>query len=194
MKLLTLDIEAKRLVMDWDRPWEAGVACCGALASWHPAPMIYDEHNLRKLPALVEDADVVITYNGERYDRPVLEHFVGPLKIKHHADMMQPIYETLGWRPKLEDVTRPTLGMGKGGRGASAPDLFQQGLFGQLHSYCLRDVGIEHQLYLHMEQRGYVLVWDREKEMTHLVELHQVGRRPAKGWSPGFWHTAMGVR
>lgn len=193
MNRLTLDIETKQLVEDWDRPWEAGIACCGALASWHPSPMIFDEHNLAKLPDLVAAADVVVTYNGARFDLPILEHVCGPLEIAHHSDLMAPLYQALGWRPRLEDVARPTLRLGKGGHGAMAPDLYQQGLFGQLHSYCLRDVAITYRLYEFVSRHGYVVVWDKHAERNRLVELSGVGRAPAKGWQPGFWHAAMGV-
>lgn len=193
MRHVTLDIETQRMVEDWDRPWEAGIACVGVDASWHPAPMVFDEHNLHKLPALVASADTIVSYNGIRFDMPVVEHYCGALEIKEHVDLMVILYKRLGWRPKLEHVARATLAVGKGGHGAMAPDMYQRGHFAQLHSYCLRDVALTRRLYEFAIGCGYLLVWDTKGGRPIVVELDEVGRRPAKGWTPGFWHKAHGV-
>lgn len=194
MKLLTLDIETTALIdFDQPSPWGAEVSCCCCVASWRPAPVVYTEGNLHKLPGLMADADVICTYNGERFDLPILRSHVELPEVEH-VDLMLLLKDALGWRPKLEYVARGTLGQGKGGHGAQAPDLYQQQQWGSLISYCLQDTMLTHQLCLFAQQHGYLVVWNERQGCNEVAELHQVGRRPAKGWSPGFWHTAMGVR
>ena len=188
--IAVLDIESEQLVQNWDKPWEAGVSVCCVQTSWRAAPVVYTESNLDKLPGLLHAADMVVTYNGAGYDLPVLAHLVGDLRITEHVDLMLPLHAALGWRPRLEHVARGTLRCGKSGHGSNAPDMYQQGNWGGLISYCLQDVAITYQLYEFATKHGYLVVWDDKNKTNRVVELSPVGRRPAKGRTPGFWHQA----
>ena len=140
----------------------------------------YTDSNLDKLPDLLRAADVVVTWNGKRYDLPVLEHLCGKLEIRDHCDLMLDCKAVLGWRPKLEYAAKATLGRGKSGQGDMAPDMFARGDWGKLVTYCAQDVALTRDLYLFAKQHGYLLTHSKSSEVPVVVQLRAV-RPPNKG-------------
>lgn len=193
--LCILDIESKQLV-DFDEPHKAGISCCGVWISWRGGPfgmpLVYDDGNSAHFGDLLNAADLVITWNGARYDMPVLDTLWGPLPEVDHCDLMRDCYEVLGWRPKLEYVAQATLGRGKSGRGDMAPDMYQRGAFGKLHSYCLLDVALTRDLYFFRETYGFLRTLDKAGKV-HMIDFRPPpqARRVYRGDS--IWHKASRV-
>jgi DEAD/DEAH box helicase domain-containing protein len=76
---------------------------------------------------------------------------------------MIPLYQTLGFRPKLEDLAAATLGAGKLGDGLEAVQWFREGEMEKLAAYCKQDVQVTYGIYRFGKERGYVLLRDRYK-------------------------------
>jgi DEAD/DEAH box helicase domain-containing protein len=74
---------------------------------------------------------------------------------------MIPLYQTLGFRPKLEDLAAATLGVGKLGDGLDAVRWYREGELEKLAEYCRRDVEATHQIYRYGKEHGHVLLRDR---------------------------------
>lgn len=200
MNIAVLDIEAKQLVQDWDKPWEAGVSWVSVWISWRGGPwgtwVHYTEENLDRLPDLLRAADVVVTWNGKRYDIPALEHFTGKLPIKHHCDLFAELLKVTGLYVSLERCARPTLHRGKSGHGDAAPDMHQREAWGKLSTYCGQDVALTRDVFLFALEHGFVWIVEKGKSERFPVPLTlKAGGQPVKNERrQTIWHKAAGVR
>ena len=61
--------------------------------------------------------------------------------------MLEEIKKVLGFRLKLNDLAKATLGLAKSGNGLEAVDWFKKGEWEKIEKYCLDDVKITRNLY-----------------------------------------------
>lgn len=124
------------------------------------------EHELPALWQLLERATVMVGYNIDHFDIPVLNHYYpGNLATFQTIDLLAAIERSLGFRVKLEDVGQATLGRGKTGTGLQAITFWKNGEIEKLRSYCLEDVRLTKDLYDYVRERGEVMVRMRTGEM-----------------------------
>ena len=171
-KTLVLDLETQQLVSDWAKPWEAGLSVCGVWISWMGGESgrfrLYDTESVENVIPLIEAAEVVVTYNGDRFDLPLLGGLVRSFRVRKHVDILALIMAEAGRRWRLDDVAMCTLGRCKTGKGSSAPHLWSRHQFASLHSYCLDDVALTRDLYKFASTHGYVLAPDDEAEVLQI--------------------------
>lgn len=165
LSVAVVDIEARNLVSDWSRPWEAGIASVAVWCNWLGGSFgkmfLFDGGDLRELARLLHHAEIMVTFNGERYDIPALNGCLGePIYHGYHCDLMARLYGELGHRVSLEKVAKATLGRGKSGSGAHAPEMYQAGEFAQLHTYNMDDVDLTRDLFLFARRHGFLWVPD----------------------------------
>ena len=174
MKTLVLDLETQQLVSDWSKPWEAGLSVCGVWISWMGGPAgrlrLYDPGSIENVIPLIEAAEIVVTYNGDKFDLPFLGGLVRAFKVRKHIDLLALIKAETGRRWSLDNITRATLGRCKTGKGSSAPLLWTRNEYASLYSYCLDDVSLTRDLYTFACQHGYVL--GDSDEGIQQIELH----------------------
>ncbi len=170
MHIVTFDLETRELAQDLEQGWKAlleGKGGISALIGWsslHARPYIFDDSSLEGAASLLEDADVVLSFNGVNFDLPIIEALYGrKLTIKGHLDLHQLIREALEGRegPKrgysLQECATRTLGKGKSGNGKHAPDLSDQGRWAELFQYCLDDVILTRELFQFTQQHGGIV-------------------------------------
>ncbi len=179
MKWTVLDIESKQLVQDWDKPWEAGCSVAGLWISWIGGPWgrvrLFREERLAKMLVWIEQSDLLVTYNGNRYDCPAVSGMAGDFPITPRCDLHELLQESCGHRVKLESVARATLGRGKSGHGDGAPTLWAEGRLDELHSYCQDDVELTRDLFLFAQKHGFLWVPDRNGENRRPVPIDVPG-------------------
>ena len=126
----------------------------------------YTEEEADLLIGALRGADLVVGYNVLRFDYEVLRAYTDdPLSDLPTVDMLQDLYHTLGWRPKLDSVAEATLGKGKSADGLQAVRWFRQGQLDKVIEYCRRDVEVTWQVYEFGQRNGYVQVRDRSWRM-----------------------------
>jgi len=109
---------------------------------------VFTENELLNLWPLLEKADRVIGYNSRYFDVPVLNNYYpGDLNKIPQLDMLEEIRKILGFRLKLNDVAKATLGVEKSGNGLEAVEWFRQGELEKIKKYCLDDVKITKEFY-----------------------------------------------
>jgi DEAD/DEAH box helicase domain-containing protein len=122
----------------------------------------YTEDQVEDLIQELARADLVVGFNLKTFDYEVLGPYTDyPLRTIPTADMLQDIYQELGFRLSLDSLAQATLGIGKSADGLQAVRWFRQGKLEQVIEYCQRDVEVTRKLYEYGCQRGYVLYWDR---------------------------------
>lgn len=188
--LAVLDIEAKELVKDWNKPWEAGLSVCCTWVNWRGGPygtyLFHSDQQLDKLADVLSGADVVVTKNGARYDLPVLSYLHDkiegkPLPVREHCDLQLIVQRAVGYRVKLEDLARATLRRGKSGHGDMAPDMYQRGDFTALCTYNLDDVSLTRDLYLFAFKHGFLFVPGKAGPEPVPVDVTPANRNAVRG-------------
>ncbi|MCX6779498.1 MAG: ribonuclease H-like domain-containing protein [Candidatus Magasanikbacteria bacterium] len=108
----------------------------------------FRESELVNLWPILEKADRVIGYNSRYFDMPVLNNYYpGDLDKVIQLDMLEEIKKVLGFRLKLNDVAKATLGTAKSGNGLDAVEWFKKGEWDKIEKYCLDDVKITKEVY-----------------------------------------------
>ncbi len=119
-----------------------------------------------EVPALVEElkaASRVIGFNLLQFDYPVLKYYTAErLGDLPTLDLLQDVYNKLGFRIGLDALASATLGTRKQADGLAAIRWFREGKLDQLTAYCREDVSITKRLYEAGRDKGYVQYLDRQ--------------------------------
>ena len=108
----------------------------------------YLEEDLLKLWPIIEKADVLIGFNSNHFDIPLLnKYYSGDLTAIKSLDILQKIKESYGRRMKLDQIAEGTLGIKKSGHGLQAITWWNNGEIEKIRKYCIDDVKITKELY-----------------------------------------------
>ncbi len=115
----------------------------------------YSQEELPQLWPIIEKADVLIGFNSDSFDIPLLNNYYpGDLTKIRSLDLLVEVYKTLGRRIRLQNLAEATLGHGKSADGIKAVEWWQQGLYDKVREYCLQDVKVTRDLYDHALKHG----------------------------------------
>jgi DEAD/DEAH box helicase domain-containing protein len=122
----------------------------------------YTEKEVAALVADLKAADRVIGFNLLGFDYPVLKAYTTErLSDLKTLDLLDDIYNKLGFRVGLDALANATLGANKSADGLLAIQWFREGKIDQLIAYCRDDVAITKQLFEFGRDNGYVAYPDR---------------------------------
>lgn len=120
------------------------------------------EHELPLLWPRLERAGRIIGYNTKGFDYPVMNgYYAGKVENFPSLDLLEEIYNSLGFRLKLDAVAQASVGAGKTGSGLQAIEFYRKGEFDKLKKYCLDDVRITKEVYEFGKANGVVYYFDR---------------------------------
>lgn len=112
------------------------------------------KHELKDLWPILERADLLVGYNSDHFDIPILnKYYAGDLTKIKSVDLLKEVKAVLGRRLKLDNLAEATLGEGKISNGLEAMTWWKQGLIDKVREYCLDDVRITNELYLHAKKK-----------------------------------------
>lgn len=115
------------------------------------------QEDLGKLWPILENADMVITYNGEHFDIPLLDkYYPGDLTKIKSLDLLKEVKKSLGFRLKLDSIASGTLGHGKSGHGLEAITWWKNGEIDKLIKYCIDDVKVTKDIYEYALANGHL--------------------------------------
>ncbi len=111
--------------------------------------------DLPKLWPILERADILVGYNSDHFDIPILnKYYAGDLTKIKSIDLLKEIKNVLGRRLKLDNLAGATLGRNKTSDGLQAVKWWEQGLYEKVRDYCLADVAITNELYEYAKKHG----------------------------------------
>ena len=112
---------------------------------------------------LFESADILVSYNGDHFDIPILnKYYAGDLTKIKSVDLLKEVRSVLGRRLKLQSIAEATLGRGKSSDGLEAMDWWAQGKKDEVMKYCLDDVKLTNELYEYARKNGSLKYKDYE--------------------------------
>jgi DEAD/DEAH box helicase domain-containing protein len=122
----------------------------------------YLVEDLPKLWPLLEHTDMLVTYNGDHFDIPLLnKYYHGDLSTIKNLDLLKEIRNSLGRRIKLDDIAEATLGKNKIAHGLEAIKWWREGNVEKIIKYCLEDVKITKEVFDYALANGHVKYKDQ---------------------------------
>jgi DEAD/DEAH box helicase domain-containing protein len=145
------------------------------------------QEDLGKLWLILEKTDLLIGYNSDHFDVPLLnKYYPGDLTKIKSMDILREIRATYGRRMKLDQIAEGTLGTNKTSEGLQAVRWWREGEVQKVIDYCIADVRITKDVYdyalannkLIFKEGGELLTiplntseWEKKEEsvMTHTL-------------------------
>ncbi|MEK7604685.1 MAG: ribonuclease H-like domain-containing protein [Patescibacteria group bacterium] len=115
----------------------------------------YFREDLPKLWPILEHADMLIGFNSDFFDIPLLNrYYPGDLSHIRSLDLLAEVQKVLGRRIRLQSLAEATLGRGKKGDGLKAQDWWREGKRDKVAEYCIEDVRLTRELYDYARKNG----------------------------------------
>jgi DEAD/DEAH box helicase domain-containing protein len=121
----------------------------GAYISWIDEYVAFMEKDVGVFLKLLKKADLVIGYNHLWFDLPVLQKYSDyDLKKLPSYDIMLEIEKKIGFKVKLDDVCKSTLGSKKTDSYEVYKHYYKDKNWEPLIDYCMHDVKLTNELFL----------------------------------------------
>lgn len=159
MKVLTFDIETTNTFdeVGSSNPADLDLAVVCVHDSYTDQITHYFKEDLGKLWPLIEEASMLVSYNGDHFDIPLLnKYYAGDLNNIKSLDLMKEVKNVIGRRVKLDDIATATLGESKSADGLQSIIWWRQGKIDQVVSYCKQDVVVTRKVYDFAMKKGYL--------------------------------------
>ena len=150
MRVVTFDIETANWMDETGSgdPADLSVAVVGIHDSKTNTLTSFLEHELPRLWEILERTDLLVGYNSDHFDIPLLnKYYPGDLTRIRSLDLMQEVYRSLGRRLKLDTLAEATLGEGKSADGLQSLKWWRQGEVEKVREYCLKDVDLTKRIF-----------------------------------------------
>jgi DEAD/DEAH box helicase domain-containing protein len=167
LKTLVFDLETKNLAHEvggWSNIDKLGLAAAVLLHVETDEVFRYVEQDVSELIAQILDADLVIGFNVVRFDYGVLLPYGlkrTPELIQKSVDLLDHLYQYLGFRLSLDNLAEATLSERKSADGIVAVQWFREGKIEQVLDYCEQDVRVTHRIWEYGRENGHVKYRDR---------------------------------
>ena len=150
MRKIVFDIETKNVFSDVGKydPVLLDIAIIAIHDSETDKYSTFLENELGQLWPILERADMLIGYNSEHFDVPLLnKYYPGDLAKIKNLDILSEIRKSYGRRMKLDQIAEGTLGVNKSGHGLEATKWWKEGEVEKVRQYCIDDVRITKEVY-----------------------------------------------
>lgn len=108
----------------------------------------FTREELSQLWPVIERADLLIGFNSEAFDIPLLNrYYPGDLARVRSLDLLSEVASALGRRIRLQALAEATLGAGKSGDGLKAQEWWRAGEREKVKRYCIEDVRLTRGLF-----------------------------------------------
>lgn len=187
MKLVVFDVETKKAFDEVGGfyPEKLGVSVSGV---WYgeegSAGTLrgFREDEFGEMFKIFEAADRIVGFNSIDFDMAALKpYYLGDLLKLPNLDILQEVEKKVGHRVKLDAIAKETLGVQKGGNGLDAITYYHEGSWDKLVKYCLEDVEITRDLYLHVVKHGELKFKNKWNELVTVALDFNVGEKNEKG-------------
>jgi DEAD/DEAH box helicase domain-containing protein len=150
MRKIVFDIETRNIFSDVgsNNPADLDISVVCIYDSKEDKYSSYTQEELSALWPIIEKADMLIGFNSEHFDIPLLnKYYSGDLTKIKSIDLLKEIKNSLGRRIKLDTIAEATLGKNKSGNGLDAIVWWNKGEIEKIKKYCTEDVKITKEVY-----------------------------------------------
>lgn len=157
MRKIFFDVETKNVFQDVGKnePALLDISLVCACDSETGEYKSFLEEELPALWKMLENADILVGFNSDHFDIPLLDkYYPGDLSKIKSLDLMKEIKASIGRRVGLNAVAEGTLGEKKSGNGLEAITWWKKGEIEKIRKYCMDDVRITKKLYEYAMTNG----------------------------------------
>jgi DEAD/DEAH box helicase domain-containing protein len=183
MKKIVFDIETRNIFQDvgTNNPEDLDISVVCTYDYVANEFRSFLQEDFSKLWELIETADMLITFNGDHFDIPLLNKYYrrerrGDLSKIRSLDILKEIKNSYGRRMKLDQIAEGTLGTKKSGNGLEAIVWWRNGEVDKIIKYCTDDVRITRDVYEYAKKNN--LLKFKEGPFTKEIKLD------TKHWEP----------
>ncbi|MBI5470253.1 ribonuclease H-like domain-containing protein [Candidatus Kaiserbacteria bacterium] len=171
MRTVVFDIETANWMGEGrSEPSHLDIAIVGIHDSATDSYGCFVESELPSLWKILEATDILVGYNSDHFDIPLLnKYYPGDLGKLKSVDLMAEIYKNVGRRIRLDAVAEGTLGKKKSGGGGQSLVWWRNGEIERVKEYCKRDVELTKELYEYALKNGGLKY--RELGTLHEIKL-----------------------
>ncbi len=183
MRKIVFDIETKNIFSDVGSkdPADLDISIVGVYDYETNKFETFGQEEFPKMWPYFQKADVLITFNGEHFDIPLLNKYykkagLGDIKTIRSLDIFKEIKNSSGRWLKLDKIAEGTFGVNKVGNGLEAVKWWREGKVDEIRKYCIDDVKITRDVYDFAMKNKKIIF--REGPFTKEVKLD------TKHWEP----------
>ncbi|MEE8484104.1 MAG: ribonuclease H-like domain-containing protein [Nitrospinota bacterium] len=131
---------------------------------------VFYENTIGDLVELLKASDLVVGFNSRNFDYGVLQGYTDePLsKTLPTFDILEEIQKERGFRIKLDNLARNTLGAAKSADGLQSLKWFKEGKLDQIRDYCIQDVKVTRDIFKHGLEKGFLFYSDKKGKKLEL--------------------------
>ena len=157
MRVVTFDIETANWLSEGSGMNDLQIAIVCIHDSETNTYSSYLESELPKLWPILERTDVLVGYNSDHFDVPLLnKYYPGDLTRIKSLDLMVEVYGALGRRLRLDAIAEGTLGAKKTGSGSQSLQWWRAGEVDKVRQYCLKDVELTRRIFDTAMEKGAI--------------------------------------
>jgi len=160
-RIVYFDLETQRLAQDvggWQNTHLMGISVAVIYDSLEKRFLSFTEDRIDELLGHLEKADLVVGFNIKRFDYAVLSAYTSKdLQKLPTFDILEDIYQRLGFRLGLDHLAKETIDRGKTADGLQAVEWFRQGEMDKLTDYCRQDVATTRDLFQYGLKNGHLI-------------------------------------
>jgi DEAD/DEAH box helicase domain-containing protein len=167
MRYVVLDLETQNLFEDVgsNDPVALSISVASVFDSGANAYTTVTVDELDRLWPTIERADVLVGYNSNHFDIPLLnKYYPGELTRIKSIDLLEEIKKSLGRRLRLDAVAAATLGVKKSANGLAAVRWWREGKIDEIKKYCEQDVKVTKMIFEYALEHGCVKYKDGYQE------------------------------
>lgn len=150
MRKVVFDIETRNIFSEVGKN-DATLLDISIVATYDSETNTYDSYTVEELPRLwplLEKADMLIGFNSDHFDIPLLnKYYPGDITNIKSLDLLVEVRKVLGRRLRLDTLAEGTLGSKKSGHGLQATRWWKEGKVDEIRKYCIDDVRLTKELY-----------------------------------------------
>jgi DEAD/DEAH box helicase domain-containing protein len=166
------DIETQRSAQEvggWHRADLMKMSCAVLYDSKKDQYFEFLEDQVDQLIQHLKICDLVVGFNVKRFDFRVLSGYSEfNFEELPTLDILEDIYNRLGYRLSLDHLAKVTLGQKKTADGLQALQWWKQGRIREIIDYCKKDVEITKDLFLYGQKNGYLLFTNKAKNTVRI--------------------------
>lgn len=183
MRKIVFDIETKNIFQDVGSrdPADLDISIVGLYDYETDKYHTFLQEEFDKMWPFFKKADLMVTFNGEYFDIPLLNKYykkagLGDLKDIRSLDLFKEVKNSSGRWLKLDKIAEGTFGINKIGDGLEAVVWWRKGEIDKIRKYCLSDVKITKDVYEFATKNKKIIF--KEGPFTKEIKLD------TKHWEP----------
>ncbi len=172
---IVLDIETQNLFSDVggkENLTKLSLSVAGVYSYASNSFLTFAENEMPQFAKLLEETDLIIGFNINHFDLPILQKYLSVDLNKIPAlDIMNEVISKMGHRVSLDDLASNTLGKRKSANGLMAVQYWREGRIDELKKYCLDDVRLTRDLYEHGLKNGEIKFTARDANLPYIKTI-----------------------